>query len=139
MVKNEQEMLKEQELLVKVPSKPMTLLEFRVLHDAWIRVFKRGANGHQESYNLARDTRHIFEKAKFISVDSVTAELQDIRKKYKDELNWNIKQNRNDEPKSERRKSVLFVRIELYSNFIKQIDEVLARLGVAEERGETEQ
>lgn len=60
---------------------PKTICELVALREAWIRTFERGANGNQECYNLARDTRYKFEEEKWILVKGWVAEVIRILEK----------------------------------------------------------
>jgi len=61
---------------VTLAEKAKTIIQLRRDHDEWIKTFREGAQGHQGSYNLARDTRKYFEEEKWVRLEDAEEEIQ---------------------------------------------------------------
>jgi len=57
------------ETLATYEKRPCSLGELLALYDTWKQIFRAGAYGHQESYDVARDTRSWFEQGKWLKVE----------------------------------------------------------------------
>jgi len=49
-----------------------TIKELGEVHSEWVKTFIDGSIGHHESYNKARDTRHLIEDERWVKLSDVT-------------------------------------------------------------------